>query len=48
MNDSQKQQLTQTIADGLSQANMSIQSRMLAQFTKADSNYARLIEEKLL
>ena len=47
MNDSQQQQLTQTIAAGLSQANKSIQNRMLVQFAKADSNYAELITKKL-
>lgn len=40
MNESQKQQLFNNIAGGLAQANASIQARMLAQFAKADSEYA--------
>ena len=39
MNDEQKQQLFNNIASGLSQANESIQTRMLAQFAKADPAY---------
>lgn len=40
MNESQKQQLFNNIAGGLAQANASIQARMLAQFAKADPEYA--------
>jgi len=40
MNDSQKAQLFDNIAGGLSTANASIQERMLAQFEKADPAYA--------
>jgi catalase len=40
MNESQKQQLFNNIAGGLAQANASIQARMLAQFAKADREYA--------
>jgi len=40
MSDDQKAQLAKNIAGGLSQANESIQSRMLAQFAKADQAYA--------
>jgi catalase len=40
MNDGQKAQLFNNIAGGLSQANASIQERMLAQFAKADPAYA--------
>lgn len=40
MNDHQKAQLFNNIAAGLSQANTSIQARMLAQFAKADPAYA--------
>jgi catalase len=40
MNDDQKQQLFNNIAGGLSQANADIQTRVLAQFEKADPAYA--------
>ncbi|MBL4659886.1 MAG: catalase [Alcanivoracaceae bacterium] len=43
MDDSQKQQLCETIAGGLSQASKSVQQRMLAQFTLADEDYAKRI-----
>jgi catalase len=36
MTETQKEQLTSTIASGLSQAEISVQKRMLAHFTKAD------------
>jgi len=44
MNESQKQQLTTTIAEGLVHASSSVQARMLAQFQKADADYAKRIE----
>lgn len=47
MSDDQKDQLTSNIADGLSQANASIQARMLAQFSAADPDYAARIQAKL-
>ena len=40
MDDSQKSQLTTTIAEGLFQASVSAQQRMLEQFKKADPDYA--------
>ena len=43
MNDSQKGQLTTTIAGGLVHASESAQQRMLAQFVQADSDYAARI-----
>ncbi len=43
MNDSQKDQLTTTIAGGLVHASESAQQRMLAQFVQADSDYAARI-----
>ena len=47
MNEDQKTQLAQNIAGGLSQANASIQERMLAQFAKADPYYAKKVKELL-
>lgn len=47
MNDNQKQQLFNNIAGGLSQANASIQERMLAQFAKADPAYAEGVKKAL-
>ncbi|WXT99579.1 MAG: Catalase [Catillopecten margaritatus gill symbiont] len=44
MNESQKSQLTTTIAQGLVQATAGTQSKMLTQFSKADSDYAKRIE----
>ena len=44
MSEGQKQQLTGNIAAGLAQANASIQARMLAQFAKADADYAKRIK----
>ncbi len=43
MNDSQKSQLTTTIAEGLVQATESVQQRMLEQFGRADPDYAKRI-----
>ncbi len=40
MDESQKTQLTTTIAEGLIQASKSVQQRMLEQFNKADADYA--------
>jgi catalase len=40
MNNSQKEQLANNIAGGLAQAESSVQLRLLAQFEKADSEYA--------
>lgn len=47
MNDSQKAQLFNNIAGGLSTANASIQQRMLAQFAKADPAYAEGVKRAL-
>ncbi|SMN10749.1 Catalase [uncultured Candidatus Thioglobus sp.] len=47
MNESQKDQLTDTIASGLSQASESAQTRMLAQFNKADADYGQRIATKI-
>lgn len=47
MNDSQKQQLFNNIAGGLSQANADIQARMLVQFAKADPAYAAGVQQAL-
>ena len=47
MSDDQKQQLAGNIAGGLKQANADIQARMLAQFEKADPQYAALVKEAL-
>lgn len=47
MNDNQKAQLFNNIAGGLSQANTSIQARMLAQFAKADPAYAEGVVKAL-
>lgn len=47
MSDSQKQQLVQNIAGGLSTANASIQQRMLAQFAKADPAYAEDVRQAM-
>ena len=44
MNDSQQQQLTNNIAGGLVHASASVQKRMLKQFEKADSHYAKMIK----
>lgn len=44
MNESQKQQLTTTIAEALMQATESAQQRMLEQFKKADPDYAARID----
>ena len=47
MTETQKEQLTSTIASGLSQAEISVQKRMLAHFTKADEAYGKLVSQKL-
>jgi catalase len=47
MSDDQKQQLFNNIADGLSQANASIQERMLVQFEKADTAYKAGVEQAI-
>jgi len=47
MNDSQKQQLFNNIAGGLSKANADIQTRMLVQFAKADPAYAAGVQQAL-
>ena len=47
MNDSQKAQLFGNIAGGLSTANASIQTRMLAQFAKADPAYAEGVKKAI-
>jgi catalase len=44
MDESQKAQLTTTIAEGLVQATESVQKRMLEQFGKADTDYAERIQ----
>lgn len=43
MNESQRQQLANNIAGGLSQASASVQARMLAQFEQADAEYAQRV-----
>lgn len=45
MDESQKVQLTTTIAEGLVQATESVQQRMLEQFNKADADYAARIKK---
>ncbi len=45
MDESQKIQLTTTIAEGLSQATMEVQTKMLEQFNNADSDYAHRIKD---
>lgn len=47
MSEDQKKQLAANIAGGLSQANESIQQRMLAQFEKADPDYAARVKVAL-
>lgn len=47
MNESQKTQLTTTIAEGLVQATESVQVRMLEQFRKADADYAERINSTM-
>ena len=47
MSDDQKQQLVDNIAGGLSQANESIQARMLAYFIKADPQYGEMVNAAL-
>lgn len=47
MNDSQKQQLAGNIAGGLRHANINVQERMLAQFAKADPDYAARVKALL-
>lgn len=44
MSDDQKDQLTTTIAEGLVHASESAQERMLAQFAKADADYAASVK----
>lgn len=47
MTEDQKQQLVNNIAGGLGQCNQSIQQRMLAQFEKADPDYASRVKQAL-
>ncbi len=47
MSDEQKDQLTTTIAGGLVHASASAQERMLAQFAKADSDYAERVKQAM-
>lgn len=47
MSESQKDQLTTTIAQGLVHASQSVQQRMLAQFTRADPDYANRVTQQL-
>ena len=47
MDNSQKDQLTANIANGLSQASKSVQQRMLAQFARADQDYAERVAARL-
>lgn len=47
MNNDQKQQLVNNIAGGLSQANASIQQRMLSYLAKADADYAKGVEQAM-
>ncbi len=44
MNESQKSQLTTTIAEGLIQAKSEVQKAMLEQFSNADIDYAQRIK----
>ena len=44
MSEDQKQQLANNIAEGLVQANSSVQERMLAQFQLADADYAQRVK----
>jgi catalase len=48
MSEEQKDQLTSTIAGGLSQANESVQIRFITYLDKADSDYARRVKEKIV
>lgn len=45
MNESQKTQLTTTIAQGLAQASQTSQEKMLEQFSKADADYGNRIKD---
>ena len=47
MNNSQKEQLTRTIGEGLVKASQSVQERMLEQFKRADPAYAKQVERVL-
>ncbi|WP_154222896.1 catalase [Marinicella rhabdoformis] len=47
MSADQKAQLTTNIAGGLSQANQSIQQRMLTQLEQADADYAQMVKARL-
>jgi len=47
MSDDQKQQLANNIAGGLGQCDASVQQRMLAQFEKADADYAARVAAAL-
>lgn len=47
MNTDQKQQLCHNIAQGLCNADTSVQTRMLAQFNQADKNYAALVADAI-
>ncbi|MCH8057456.1 MAG: catalase, partial [Proteobacteria bacterium] len=47
MTESQKSQLTTTIAEGLVHASESVQQRMLEQFRKADPDYADRVESTM-
>ncbi|ALP53021.1 catalase [Candidatus Tenderia electrophaga] len=47
MHDDQKQQLTSNIADGLVHATTAVQERMLAQFAKADPDYAARVKQAM-
>ena len=47
MSADQKAQLTNNIAGGLSQANNSIQERMLVQLEQADADYAEMVKARL-
>ena len=47
MNEDQKNQLANNISGGLKQATQSVQERMLAQFEKADPDYAKRVKNAL-
>ena len=47
MDDSQKSQLTDNIADGLKQATQSVQQRMIEQFTRANPEYGNLVQARI-
>lgn len=47
MTDEQKNQLVNNIASGLSQATLAVQTKMLTQFSNADSEYGQMVKNAL-